>query len=109
MSSNQTTTGLGTIATFQAPAADVYSVGGSLTLPTITNGGINPATQSPSAVVVNKNGSPQYTGFPGAEGFQTNVNCVLNDIITVVLSSSNTAVDAAPNAIKTTVSISEGI
>lgn len=107
---NSTVQGLGTIATFIAPSTDVYSVQGSITLPTIGNGGVaSGATPSQVVATVNKNGSAQYTGFAGAEGFQTNVQCTAADTITVVLSSSNTALDGMLNVIKTTVSISEGV
>ncbi len=105
--SNQTSTGLGTIATFKADVTGLYDVAGTITLPTVINGGVQPG-QAPSAlvVVVNKNGSPAYTGFAGAEGFFAQVYCAATDVLTVVLSSS-APVDQGLNVIKTTVSMSE--
>jgi hypothetical protein len=102
---NETTQGLGTIATAQASTTDIYRVSGKITLPTIIQG-----SPAPSQVVVtiNVNGSPVYTGLAGAEGFRANPACSAGDIITVVLTSS-APTDAALNVIKSTISISEGV
>jgi hypothetical protein len=116
----QITTGLGTVASYTASTTDEYLVQGTLTIPTIQNGGVIPslvinnvltAEQQPSQVIatVNKNGSPVYTSLTGMQGFKTRVSCTTLDVITVVLSSSNTAVDAMPNAIKSTITISRGL
>jgi hypothetical protein len=106
----QITTGLGTVATYTASTADEVRVSGTFTIPTIQNNGVGPG-QTPSQVIatVNKNGSPVYTSLTGMQGFKTTVTCAPADVLTVVLSSTNTAVDAAPNAIKSTINISRGV
>lgn len=102
---NSTYGGLGTALDFKVPAADKYAISGSLTLPSIPAGS---PLASAVVVVVNKNGSPIYTGLAGARGFKTDAVCAALDEITVVLSSS-LAQDNAPNAVKSTISVSLSI
>ncbi len=102
---NSTFGGLGTALDFKAPTADTYAISGSLTLPGIPQGS---PLASAVVVVVNKNGSPVYTGLAGAKGFKTDVVCAALDEITVVLSSA-LAEDNAPNAVKSTISVSLSI
>lgn len=64
-------------------------------------------------IVVNQNGSPVYTApiitpTQGALQFKTELNCALNDVITVVLSSSS-AIDNALNTVKTSIALVQGI
>ena len=77
---------------------------GKLTLPRPSNGSSGASTV---VVTVNQNGSPTYTGVPGADGFETGVNVVLGDVITIV-TSSNSVVDQQLNAVKTTLTTWEG-
>lgn len=94
--------GLNTIST-TVPYAGLYSVSGKITLPTLVDG----SGASSLVITVNQNGSPVYTGLAGAEGFYTTLNCAALDVIAVVPSSS-AAVDAALNAIKLVISITQG-
>lgn len=96
--------GLGTACSHSVPEAGIYAVAGTLTCPGIAQG-----SSANSAVVctVNKNGSPVYASSAGAKGFHTDVNCAALDVITIVLSSA-LAIDNAPNAIKSTLTISLG-
>ena len=77
---------------------------GKLTLPRASQGS---SGASQVVVTVNQNGSPVYVGVPGADGFETGVNIALNDVITVVTSSSN-PIDQQLNAVKLMVAIWEG-
>lgn len=95
--------GLGTLSV-TVPSAGDYFCEGHITIPTITNGG----GQSSLLVVVNQNGSPVYTGQAGAEGFRTVVSCAANDVIAIVFSSSNPN-DLVLNAIKSVISIGQGV
>ncbi len=99
---NSTFGGLGTAASVKVPDAGLYQVNGSITLPSIPMGS---PLASAVVVVVNKNGSPVYTGSAGSRGFQTQVSCAALDVISVVLSSA-LAEDNEPNAVKSTISIS---
>jgi hypothetical protein len=101
---NSVIAGLGTFTLMQAPAADIYTVAGTLTLPGIPKG--DPAV-SQVVVVIKQNGSTIYTGQSGAAGFMVQTQCAINDVISMVLSSS-LAEDNALNAVKTTVSVFEG-
>ena len=98
-SQNFTFCGLGTF-TMSIPIAGLYFFRGKLSLPQLTQG------SGPSAclVTINQNGSPVYTGTAGAEGFETNFVCALNDVITIVFSSS-AAADLPLNVIKSTMSV----
>lgn len=99
---NSTFAGLGTAASVKVPDAGIYAVSATSTIPSIPTG--DPAA-SALVAVVNKNGSPVYTGSAGSRGFQTQVSCAAADVITVVLSSSSSE-DSQLNAVKTTISIS---
>jgi hypothetical protein len=77
---------------------------GKVSVPRASQGSSGASTV---VVTVNQNGTPVYTGQPGADGFRTGVNVVLGDVITIVTSSSN-PIDQQLNAVKTTVSIWEG-
>lgn len=99
---NLVTSGLGTTSV-TVPDAGPYFVEGKISLPSIPTG----STPSAVLVVVNKNGSPVYTGVAGATGFYCTITCAALDVIAVVLSSSS-AVDNVINAIKTTIEIGYG-
>lgn len=94
--------GLGTL-TYTIPAAGLYNVKCDLT--EVPPSGIS--------VVVNLNGSPIYTvsSLPTTQSafqFKTRpISCALNDVVTVVLSSS-AAVDNQLNTVKSIVSIGQG-
>lgn len=96
--------GLGTAASVTASTSDIYNITGTLTIPTLITTGI----KSQVVVTVNQNGSPVFTSAQGVQGFQTGVQATAGDVITIVISSSLPA-DAAPQAVKTTLSISEGL
>lgn len=99
---NLVVNGLGTTSV-TIPVADDIFVEGHMSLPTLTNGG----GVSAALVVINKNGSPVYTGQAGAEGFRADIACAAGDVIAVVISSSAPA-DLPLNVIKTTMSIGSG-
>lgn len=99
---NLVSTGLVT-TTVTVPNANFYNVRGKISLPELAPGG----GVSACVAVVNKNGSPVYTGTAGASGFMTQVTCAANDILTIVLSSA-AAVDQPVNAIKMTTQVFEG-
>lgn len=114
-----TRTNLGT-HTVTIPTTDAYVFVGTLTLPvdpgTVTAGpgggagtGTGAAPQLPSQVVVtvNQNGTPVLVTSPGSKGFEVTLNCTAADVITIVTSSS-AAIDNQTNAVKWTLSISEG-
>jgi hypothetical protein len=87
------------------PAAGPYFVKGTLSLPTIVNGG-----GASSVVVTITNGTGPvtiYTGVAGAEGFYTDTLCAANDVLTIALTSSN-ANDQGTNTVKAVVSIGSG-
>jgi hypothetical protein len=65
------------------------------------------------SVVVNQNGSPVFTAAAvsptqGALQFKTTLSCATNDVIQVVVSSSNSN-DKMLNTVKTNMSIGQGI
>jgi hypothetical protein len=95
--------GLGTFTTIM-PVAGPYVFKGKLSLPTLTGGG----GQSAVVVTVSQNGTPFYTGLPGAEGFQCVAEAAANDTFTIVTSSA-AAPDLVLNAVKATYSISSGV
>lgn len=103
---NTSFAGLGTAVNITAPQTDIYNITGTLTLPTLTQ--TNDTVASAVVVTINKNGSPVFTTTPGQRGFASGVNAAQSDVITVVLSSS-LASDAAPMAVKSTISVSEGL
>lgn len=106
--------------TITIPTTDTYNFAGTLTLPNIVTsatqgagGGAGTGTGGvvvPSQVVVTiaQNGTTIYTGAAGALGFTLNgVSCTANDSITIQRSSS-LAQDQQPEAVKMTLSVSEG-
>lgn len=95
-------TGLGTLTT-SVPSAGPYKMEGKISLPTLVGG----SGVSACVCTINQNGSPIYTGTAGAEGFGIEPTCAANDTFTFVLSSA-AAPDQVLNAIKMTVSISQG-
>lgn len=101
---NLVSSGLGT-TTLKVPDAGPYMVQGKISLPQINTGA---SANSAVVTVVNKNGSPVYTGTAGAEGFGVEVTCAANDTLTIVLSSAAT-VDQPANVIKANISISGGL
>lgn len=95
--------GLGTF-TQNLPAAGNYFVEGKSSIPTIVGGG----GASALVATVNLNGSPIYTGTAGAEGFgRVTFAAAALDALTIVFTSAN-AVDAALNAVKSSIVISQG-
>lgn len=86
--------------TINIPAAGVYTFQGNINLPQN-----NPNPSSSVVCTIKQNGTTQYTGSAGYEGFTVTLTCAANDVITFVLSSAN-AVDQGLNVIKTTVSVS---
>lgn len=94
--------GLGT-QSVTVPFVGVYFIEGHTSLPTLVGGG----GASELLTTVNQNGSPVYVGPVGAEGFKTQLNCAVNDVIDVVYSSS-AAADQPLNVIKSNVSIGMG-
>lgn len=96
--------GLGTTS-FKLPADGEYVFEGKSTIPTIINGG----GESALVVSINLNGgSALYTSPPSSRTFRQIVNGVAGDTVNMVFSSGN-AVDQALNAIKTSISISDGV
>jgi len=106
--------------TITIPTTDTYNFAGTLTLPNIVTaatagagGGAGTGTGGvfvPSQVVITikQNGTTIYTGAAGALGFALNgVSCTAADVITIIRSSS-LAQDEQPNAIRMTLSVSEG-
>lgn len=100
-----TTQGLTTYS-ITAPTTDIYTVDIKTTLPTLTTTG--GTQQSALVTTINQNGSLIATYSNGSRGSQTRVLATAGDTISVVFSSSNAA-DQAPNAIKSTIAISEGV
>lgn len=93
--------GLGTACSIRVPEAGRYSVDGKISLSSIAQGSTG---NSAVVAVINKNGSPVYTGSAGSRGLYSPVDCAANDVITVVLSSSAT-VDVQLNAVKSNISV----
>lgn len=83
-----------------APFAGIFQFDGKISLPLLRDG----AGASACLALVKKNGSTQYTGTAGDEGFSTKITLAAGDAVTVVLSSSNSN-DNQPNAIKTNVAV----
>lgn len=98
---NEVFEGLGTV-TIVIPAAGRYSFDGKISLPKNSDNN----AQSSLVVVINKNGSPMYTGFAGAQGFFVKILCAAADSITIVFSSADLD-DQSSNVIKSTISVSE--
>lgn len=98
---NETFTGLGSFVIY-LPATQFWNIKGKLTLPTITEGAS--ANSSVVATISKNGGSAFYTGFAGAEGFETGVSASSGDYITIALTSAN-SVDQGNNVIKMTVSL----
>lgn len=98
-----TTTNLGT-SSFKLPNNGTFALDGKIQIPKPQDG----SAASSLVVVINKNGSAQYTGLAGAAGFYAEVSGVAGDTIAVVLSSA-AAVDNVINAIKATVAVSEKV
>ena len=96
--------GLGTIS-LTVPVAGPYVLRGHMSLPMISKGD---TANSELVVVVNKNGSPIYTGLAGAEGFQVKTTCSALDVLAFVFSSA-AAVDQPLNVIKSCIDVSIGV
>jgi hypothetical protein len=89
--------------TYTIPAAGLYSLHFEVT----------EVPPSGLSVVVNQNGSPVYTSATptptqSAFQFKQGLVCALNDVITVVLSSSS-AIDSALNNVKSIIAIEQGL
>lgn len=95
--------GLGTFSLIM-PNAGPYTVSGKLMLPTVVGGG----GASSCLTTINLNGSPQYVGNPGDDGFKSTFLCAAGDTIAVVFTSAAT-VDQPLNAIKATIGITQGV
>jgi hypothetical protein len=107
--------------TITIPTTDVYTFQGTLTLPNVvptatqgagggagTGTGGGPMVPSQVVITIKQNGSTVYTGAAGALGFVLNgLSCTAADVITIIRSSS-LAQDEQPNAIRMTLSVSEG-
>lgn len=89
--------GLGTFTLMTAPFAGLFEIDGKVTLSTLSSGG----GQSSLVCTVKQGASTVLTSVAGAQGFNINLQCALNDVITVVLSSA-AAADSGKNVIKTT-------
>lgn len=98
-----TSTNLGT-SSFKLPNDGTFAIDGKIQIPKPMDGSV----ASQLVVVINKNGSAQYTGLAGSAGFYKEVSGVAGDLIAIVLSSA-AAVDNAMNAIKCTVAVSEKV
>jgi len=88
--------------TWTAPSAGLYNLAAQITE-------IPPSCLS---IVVNQNGSPVYTAptltpTQSAIQFKVDLDCANADVITLVLSSSNTN-DTMLESVKTNVSIGQG-
>lgn len=107
--------------TITIPTTDQYSIQGTLTLPNIvpsvlqgpgggagTGSGGGPQVNSQVVITIKQNGSTIYTSNPGDRGFCLNaLQCTAGDVVTIQRSSS-LAQDQQPEAIRMTLSVSEG-
>jgi hypothetical protein len=111
--------GLGT-STFTVVTAGLYTCAFTSTIPHLEKGGPGDSTSTVGGsglqVVINQNGSPVLTiggsatnptPYQPSLGGSVRIQAAVNDVITVVLTSSN-AVDAQPNAVKTTINLYQG-
>ena len=104
MAYNQSLTATGlTTLTVSVPQAGAGFVKGTLTLPTISQGG----GQSSVVTTISQNSTPVYTGVAGAEGFYVDLLFAANDSIAIAFSSS-AAPDLPLNVIKAQVQIGSG-
>lgn len=113
--------GLGTTSyTVTAADAGFITVNVQSTIPHDPGSQLNSAQVSPQAsalqIVINQNGTPKVTVGGSAQnptpnqpsmGAVAKLQCVAGDVITVVLSSANSA-DANPNAVKSTINLYQG-
>lgn len=107
--------------TITIPTTDVYTFRGTLTLPNVlptaiqgpgggAGTGTGGGTLVPSQVVITikQNGTTKLTTNPGDMGFGlSGLPCTAGDVITIQRSSS-LAQDQQPEAVRLTLSISEG-
>jgi hypothetical protein len=100
---NETFVGLRTIQLACLTPGPTVIVG-KLSLPKVSQGDSGAST---CVVTVNQNGTPIYTGNPGADGFRTGVTTLPGDIVTITTSSSS-PVDQQLNAVKMTLSLWQG-
>lgn len=101
-SQNTVWQGLGTYS-FDVPNDGIYSFRCKMQIPTLVSGsGANSAV----VATVSKNTVAQYTGTAGAQGFETSFLCAAGDTIDIAFTSA-AAVDAAYNAIKAEISVSQ--
>jgi hypothetical protein len=117
------TTSIGNLGDYTViiPSTDSYAFQGSLTLPNIvpagsqgpgggagTGSGGGPQVSSQVVVTIHQNASLIYTGQAGAKGFiLPALVCTAGDAIIINLSSSLDQ-DKQPNAVRLTLSVSEG-
>lgn len=108
--------GLGT-QTFNVVTAGLYTCSFKVFVPYVASGSSNNSsvTTGGSSVVVtvNQNGSPVLTtSAPSINqpivGGSVVLNCAVNDVLTVVLSSAAT-VDNSPNAVKAIINLFQGV
>src|SRR5271157_3909205 len=102
-SQNLMSNGLGTLST-TVPNANNYLVRAKISLPQLSQGS---SDSSAVVSVLKKNGSTVLTGAAGAEGLEASVTCAAGDTLALQTSSA-ASVDQPLNAIKVTLSISEG-
>lgn len=113
-----TSTNLG-VTTVNIPSADRYVFQGTLELPNIEpsatqgpGGGAGTGTggaqkvHSQVVVTIRQNGSTIFTSTAGAQGFEIDVLCAANDIITFTLTSA-LAQDNQLNSLKMTLAVFE--
>lgn len=87
-----------------ADSAGAYFVAGSLTLPSLTNGG----GASGVVVTISQNSTTVYTGLAGANGFYFDkLSLAVGDVVHVALSSSATA-DQGKNTVRCSMQIGLG-
>lgn len=108
-------TGLGT-QTFNVTQAGIYTCAANFTVPYLASGSSanSSVTTGGSAlqIVINLNGSPLLTTTVGSPtqatvGGTVRFQAAVNDVVTVVLSSS-AAADAQPNAVKGIINLYQG-
>lgn len=95
---------IGTIASHSADGSATQGPGGGAG----TGSGASPRVPSQVIVTIRQNGSTIFTSLAGQQGFALPaLNCAAGDVITFTLSSS-LAADQQINAIRMTLSVSEG-
>lgn len=102
-SQNFVWTGLG-ILSFAVPDAGIYVFEGKLSLPSLSAGS---SANSAVVVTVDVDSVEQYAGAAGANGFSVTCTCAAGDVVAIELASA-ADVDLVRNAVKATISASQG-